>query len=89
MYVRRFHGPVAKARWLYWRWVRRYRYEVCYACGRPDSIPTWWHVSDELWERVEGGPGGIRCAPCFTRDCQALGITVSWTPVVELPFTSP
>ena len=84
MHVRKFNGPVAKLRWLWWRWVRRYRYEVCFACGRPVSraTPTWWHAPDALWLRVEWS-GAIRCVPCFTRDCRELGITVSWAPVIE------
>ncbi len=85
MYVRKFDGPVAKARWLWWRWVRRYRYEVCHSCGRPVSrcTPTWWHAPDSLWEEVAGGPGGVMCAACFTHECRSRGITVSWQPVVQ------
>ena len=84
-YVWRFNGVLAGTRWLWWRWVRRYRYEVCFDCGRPVSrcTPTWWHASDELWELVVGGPGGVLCAACFTHRCRALGVTVSWQPVVE------
>lgn len=77
-------GCSGALRWTLRR-VFRYRYEICHRCGLPVAwfTPSWWHADDALWIEVEGGEAGIRCAPCFTRDCRALGIGVSWRPVVE------
>jgi hypothetical protein len=59
--------------------------EVCKSCGRlvAETCPTHWHAPDALWLEVEGGPGGIRCIPCFTRDAAAKGIQVEWRPLIS------
>lgn len=30
----------------------------------------WWCPDQELWERINGGPQGILCVPCFDTACQ-------------------
>jgi hypothetical protein len=74
---------IARARRLYWRRLRRYRFEICGRCGRPVglSCPSYWLAHDELWRAVIGGEGGIRCVPCFDRDAAASGRPVSWRAV--------
>jgi hypothetical protein len=73
---------------IYWRFVRRHEGEICQACGRPVDRSTgrlsYWFAQDALWDRVEGGQGGIRCIPCFTADCHAAGVNVAWTPDASL-----
>lgn len=72
---------------VFWKRIRRYRYEICHACGRPVGHHhpfgreplTWWRaVPDELWNAIEGGAGGLRCPPCFTRDCENAGVPIRW-----------
>lgn len=36
--------------------------ERCQDCGRDYD---WWHADDKQWERVQGGPWGLLCRPCF------------------------
>lgn len=57
--------------------------EVCKSCGHLVAVtcPSWWRAPDDLWNEVEGGPGGIRCIPCFTRDCDAAGVPIHWEAV--------
>jgi Holliday junction resolvase RusA-like endonuclease len=77
-------GVAAKARWLYWRHVRRYDYEVCHRCGRP-VLPftrSWWHADDLLWARAGGVHYGILCPPCFTIEADAGGIQIRWEAVL-------
>ena len=92
--LRRFHlprlvempGVLPGLRYLYWAVVRGYESELCFRCGRPyfESLgETYWYADDALWQEVEGGPGGLRCPACFTRDARKQGILVYWRPVVE------
>jgi hypothetical protein len=71
---------------FWWRKVRRYDSEICQSCERPYFAAigdTYWSADDALWLWVEGGPGGLRCPPCFTRDCRAKGISIFWRPVID------
>ncbi len=74
-------APLAWTRWLWWRLVRRYRYEVCRKCGRPVGLV--WRAADELWVEVIGHRGNIRCIPCFDRECLDRGITLGWHALVD------
>ena len=40
--------------------------EVCQSCG--SAVALVWHARDEDWNRVIGGPNGIRCARCFVAE---------------------
>lgn len=73
----------ALPRLRYWwhRYVRRYRYEICRACGRPVGLV--WTTEDALWNDVVGGPHGIRCIPCFDAELEHRGLFVRWVPKVE------
>jgi hypothetical protein len=64
-------------RWL-WSAVRRYGYEICYACGRP--VDVVWTAPDELWLRIVGGPGGILCVACFDGLCRSEDTYLRWVP---------
>lgn len=59
--------------------------EICYDCGRPVSkwAGSWWKASDQLWERVNGHAGGIKCQACFVQRCHEKCITVYWMAVTE------
>lgn len=67
--------------------------ERCKKCGRmvAETCPTYWIAPDDLWNEVEGGGGGIRCIPCFARDCEEKGIFIHWRAARELrlPETDP
>jgi hypothetical protein len=67
-------------RWL-WRHVRRYDGEICHSCGKPVHL-VWW-ADEALWEEIVGGPGGIRCVLCFSRECWDRRISVAWRPKVD------
>lgn len=73
--------PLARLRCWAWRFLRRYRYEMCQRCGRP--VEVVWTAPDALWLEVHESEGGIRCVECFDRDCDEQGISVRWRPVVE------
>lgn len=59
--------------------------EICKRCFRPvaETYPTWWSAPDDLWLQLYNTLGGIRCIPCFTKDCEERGITVYWQAVEE------
>lgn len=46
--------------------------EVCKRCGRRNTVG--YTVPDELWAKVVGEPGTIRCLTCFDEEAQAKGI---------------
>ncbi len=80
-------GLVPRLRWWGWRWLRWYRYEQCRSCGRPvahSTGETWWEADDALWIAAEGSKAGIRCIPCFTRDCADAGLgLVYWRAAIR------
>lgn len=80
-----FESRRARLRGAWHYLVRRYRYEICMACGRPVGPHTgsWWHAPDELWIEVNGGPVGVRCPPCFTAACQARGYWIHWEATLD------
>ena len=57
--------------------------EFCKSCGR--RVDLVWYVSDELWARVVGDPGTIRCPMCFNREASALGVGVLYWTAKERP----
>jgi hypothetical protein len=83
---------MTSARRWFWKHIRRYRYEICSACGKPvghrhrfgNEPITWWHAPDYLWRLIEGGPGGLRCPQCFTRDCENSGVPICWEAVEDV-----
>jgi hypothetical protein len=75
----------ARVRGVWHYIVRRHRYEICMACGRPVGPHTgsWWRASDELWQRVIGDPTAVVCPPCFTSSADAAGIAVRWEAIAD------
>lgn len=75
----------AALRGLWWWLVRRYPNELCQDCGRPvgRSIGTYWHASDELYERVRGTLHGTVCPGCFTEAAEERGVFIYWSPQVR------
>lgn len=72
--------PLALIRWLLSRVVCVAQF--CHRCGRRDNI-CWW-APPALWgEVMQAGEGGIRCIPCFHRECDERGIMLRWVPRVE------
>mgnify|MGYP000588371437 CR=1 FL=1 len=74
-------SPIARARRWWWRHIRRHHGEICHGCGRPVARPiggTYWFADNALWNRVEGGEGGLRCPACFTLDARRAGVHVAW-----------
>ena len=43
--------------------------EVCQSCG--SAVKVVWHVPDEVWREVIGGPAGLRCPDCFKEEAFA------------------
>jgi len=74
----------AQLRRWWWRFVRSHDGEICGKCGRPVSLscPSYWLATDFLWDLIEGGPGGVRCIPCFVADADESCIHV-WFLAVE------
>lgn len=70
-------------RTLWWRHVRRYRFEICDDCGRPvgHSTGAWWH--SDLWPAVTGADDGVLCPRCFTARAEAAGLPVRWMAVLD------
>lgn len=75
----------AKLRWVYWRHVRCYDYEVCHRCGRPVMPHTnsWWHAPDDLWIAMGGAAFGVTCPPCFHDMARAKGTRVYFMATVD------
>lgn len=75
-------APLVVMRMFYWRVLRGADGEICQGCGRPvaNTCPSYWTAPDDLWLKVEGQYAGIRCIPCFTRDCRDMGLSISWMP---------
>lgn len=59
--------------------------KICKRCFRPveESCPTWWSAPDDLWRQIYGSTAGVRCIPCFTKDCKERGVTVYWQALEE------
>ena len=53
--------------------------EICQRCG--SAVALVWHASDEDWEKVVGGPGGLRCASCFAAEAREKGIHLAFLAV--------
>lgn len=76
--VRRFAASLLRRlRFTFGAYVQR-----CESCGRRDDI-CWWSPP-ELWhDVVQPDDGGIRCIPCFHRECQERGILLRWVPRID------
>lgn len=56
--------------------------EHCQSCGRGYS--DVWSVPDDLWVRVVGSLGGLRCTNCFINEANSCGFYVNLpTPTYE------
>lgn len=67
-------------RWLLWRHVVRYEYEMCQLCGKRVGPHTgsWWVTDDILWWQVVGDMNVVLCPPCFTEMADEKGMLVFW-----------
>ena len=72
------HRRGAWLRRLWWKRVRRYRYEICHDCGRPVGLV--WQAADALWLWVVGHEGGILCIRCFDQRCDEDAYVLRWVP---------
>lgn len=50
----------------------------CADCGGSNLLGgTYWFADNALWNAVVP-EGGVLCAPCFTRRCEAQGVGIGW-----------
>lgn len=79
-------GVLPEMRRWYWRFVRRYEYEICNDCGRPVSrsaAPTWWAAPDLLWNTIVGSEHGVLCMACFTDRADGRGFAIRWVAEID------
>jgi len=51
--------------------------EFCKSCGC--TVEAAFHVRDEVWKKVVGDPGTVRCIRCFDKEAQTKGIFLRWS----------
>ena len=51
--------------------------ERCQDCGCDYVL---WEADCDLYERVHGGPGGLLCPRCFSRQAREKGLRLIWRP---------
>ena len=51
-----------------------------YAASAVTRSGVVWTATDELWQRIVGGPGGVMCVGCFDAACERRGLYLRWTP---------
>ncbi len=53
--------------------------EVCHSCR--SAVALIWAAKNEDWDKVVGGPSGIRCAKCFAAEAEKCGINLAYIAV--------
>jgi hypothetical protein len=68
-----------RAQWM--TWARRYPWELCQECGRPNAYepPFAWRADDAMWRKLVNADGsGLMCPSCFNQLAAAHGIRLYW-----------